>query len=621
MIDRGGGSTPPKRPRPPLSLMDVNTRHQVHIEQLKASIVESFQKFLKSMKADIIKRLPGPDDIELRDFTRLRMEKMLGHVHQGLQDRYGKYYGVWREQIVDFGAYEAEFQAKTAKEIFDIDFDFPTRAQLRSAILSPITGMSGINNGMTPRELYADWVGRGVKRVEGIISRGYYQGLTTQQIVREVVGTKSAHYNSGELARLYRDMETMTRTVVQHAATQARIETLRENDDVVSQLQVVATLDDRTSLLCMSMDGKLLDLDSNNLPPYHPGCRTTIVPVLKPPFDKLGEGGTRMARGADGSEVVPADMTYFEFLKTQPREFVESALGPKRAALLLDGKITAERFNELNLNRNFEPRTLAEIKALDPLVFENAENAKQLLTSAEENSILDITNANTLEELSNFAKAQWGVESIDIAGLDARAVKGTFEAMDKVFRDYPVLAGKVKTIDTNTDKVMTTEHVGFGDYRIAFNPTYYSDIENIKREYADKASDLSHYFPAGTNWTNVGVHELGHVLHGIVLDEKYYDVIETGGYDRAWVSRGRDRARYETAGQILDVAWKNAKKAHPDDYPDIISLKIATNEISEYAIVNNNEAIAEAFGDVRSNGKNANKLSIEIVKELIRRLK
>jgi SPP1 gp7 family putative phage head morphogenesis protein len=352
--------------------MNVVTRQQVRIEEYKAHVTESFQKFLTGMKRDILKRLPGPDDVEIRDISRLRLEKMLGHVHQDLHDRYGKHYGVWREQMVDFAQYDAELQGKTMKQLFDIDFDIPTRAQLRSAVLSPITGMNGINNGMTPREFYSDWVGRGVKRVERIISRGYYQGLTTTQIVREVIGTKSAHYNDGEFARLYRDMETMTRTVVQHAATQARIETLRENDDVVSQLQVVATLDDRTSLLCMSMDGKILDLDSNNLPPYHPGCRTTIVPVLKPPFNELGAGGTRFARGADGSEVVPAGTQYFTWLQSQPRGFVESAIGPKRAALLLDGKLTAERFNELNMGMNFEPRTLAQIKKMEKHAFEEA---------------------------------------------------------------------------------------------------------------------------------------------------------------------------------------------------------------------------------------------------------
>ena len=75
---------------------------------------------------------------------------------------------------------------------------------------------------------------------------------------------------------------------------------------------------------------------------------------------------------SDGSELVPADMTYFEWLKTQPADFQDAAIGPKRGELLRNGGISAERFSELNLNRNFEPRTLKEMRKLEPLAFKRA---------------------------------------------------------------------------------------------------------------------------------------------------------------------------------------------------------------------------------------------------------
>jgi len=101
------------------------------------------------------------------------------------------------------------------------------------------------------------------------------------------------------------------------------------------------------------------------------------VPVLKPPFDELGAGGTRIAKSAEGSEMVPAGRTYFEWLKTQPPEFQDSALGPRRAELLRNGGLTAERFAELNLGRNFEPRTLDEIRKLEPMAFLNVDLAQR----------------------------------------------------------------------------------------------------------------------------------------------------------------------------------------------------------------------------------------------------
>ena len=47
-------------------------------------------------------------------------------------------------------------------------------------------------------------------------------------------------------------------------------------------------------------------------------------------------------------------------------------LGPARGTLLRDGGLSAERFQELRLSRNFEPLTLAEMQRLEPLAFERA---------------------------------------------------------------------------------------------------------------------------------------------------------------------------------------------------------------------------------------------------------
>jgi hypothetical protein len=74
-------------------------------------------------------------------------------------------------------------------------------------------------------------------------------------------------------------------------------------------------------------------------------CRSTTVPVMKS-WQDLGidleeaPDGTRAS--VDGQ--VPAEMTYGEWLKQQPRASVEDILGPKKAALFLDGKLPIDRF-------------------------------------------------------------------------------------------------------------------------------------------------------------------------------------------------------------------------------------------------------------------------------------
>jgi len=126
---------------------------------------------------------------------------------------------------------------------------------------------------------------------------------------------------------------------------------------------------------CRARDGEVLPLDSTDLPPWHHRCRTVFTAVLDDRFSFLEEGATRAARDPETGKIVrePAKKTYYQWLKEQDRPFVESVIGPKRAKLLLDGNISAQRFAEMQLGKRFEPLTLAKMRELDPLVFERAE--------------------------------------------------------------------------------------------------------------------------------------------------------------------------------------------------------------------------------------------------------
>jgi len=304
-----------------------------------------------------------------------------------------------------------------------VEFDIPARAQLRSAVLSTPLIVEGINKGDLLREFYTDWAKNTVNAVDAIIRGGYYQGLTNTQIARQVFGTAKAEFKDSVWARAQRDVMALTRTAVQHAASQARREVYELNADIVTGVQIVATLDDRTTPLCQSLDGRIFDVGEAPMPPYHIGCRTTTIPVLDPAFAGLSEGATRIARGPDGAELVPADMTYFEWLKTQPAEFQDAAIGPKRGELLRNGGISAERFSELNLDRNFKPRTLEEMRALEPLAFERIEQSKKDLHSGGESGILqDITEGGKYRQLETKDEFLRLAGTQDITSEESRTI-------------------------------------------------------------------------------------------------------------------------------------------------------------------------------------------------------
>lgn len=87
------------------------------------------------------------------------------------------------------------------------------------------------------------------------------------------------------------------------------------NDLGVERYEVVATLDDRTSDTCQSMDGQVFKMSEFKpgvtAPPFHVNCRSTTCPFFD---DEFTADETRAARNGDGiTYEVPADMKYSEW--------------------------------------------------------------------------------------------------------------------------------------------------------------------------------------------------------------------------------------------------------------------------------------------------------------------
>jgi hypothetical protein len=119
---------------------------------------------------------------------------------------------------------------------------------------------------------------------------------------------------------------------------------------------------------CRSLDAQQYELGKGPVPPIHNGCRSTTIAVLSSKFYFLDEGATRSS--AVGP--VSSKLTYYDWLKKQPVAFQNAAIGKKRATLLRKGGLSADKFAKLNLNRNFEPLTLEEMKRIEPLAFQEA---------------------------------------------------------------------------------------------------------------------------------------------------------------------------------------------------------------------------------------------------------
>lgn len=121
------------------------------------------------------------------------------------------------------------------------------------------------------------------QRASAVLKSGYVQGKTTGEVVQEI----SRIFNRSD-----HDIKTLTRSYMQHAAHEARLEVLEDNTDLVVGYVWISTLDSRTTPhICGIRDSLVYNKNykpvGHNIPwgegpgRIHFNCRSTFIPKLK----------------------------------------------------------------------------------------------------------------------------------------------------------------------------------------------------------------------------------------------------------------------------------------------------------------------------------------------------
>jgi SPP1 gp7 family putative phage head morphogenesis protein len=350
--------------------IDIANRQQVYLERLKAG----FDRDWRSVQAELRKRtrevLAALDVENLQDLSRRQLQSALIQLRQAQVYVTGPAMSEFLDkQMPDLAALSASMEERGLISTIanPPKFNMPTaKLAFDAALANPVQA-----TGQLLEELVKGWPAQDALRVSNLVRTGWAQGTSLQDMIRQATGTKAAGYADGFLDVSRKNAGTVIHTATQHVANAARMEVWERNGDIVQKYQWLSTLDRRTTQQCKSLDGRTFDPGKGPMPPIHPNCRSTTVAVLGKEFDFLDAGATRASGGPDAG-YVNADLNYYDWLKKQPKDFQERAIGPVRTKLFREGGLTPDRFAELNLGRNFEPLTLAEMRQIEPEAFKRA---------------------------------------------------------------------------------------------------------------------------------------------------------------------------------------------------------------------------------------------------------
>lgn len=345
-------------------LHDVAIRYQIYLERLKTGEAQKVNPIIRSLDRAIQSVLSraGGDAPTVR-----QLNLMLAQLRKEGQAILDGYQQTQMASLKKLSSYATDFTVDKLGLVWPSAAPAivaPMYAEVwASTLAAPVQA-----TGQLLEPFVASWGSKALVRVEGAIRTGYAQGKTTDQIVRTIRGTKSANFQDGLLGgQTKREATAVVRTAIQHTSSSAQMSTYQANDDLVEGYQWLSTLDSRTTSQCRSLDGRIFKLGEGPVPPIHINCRSTTIPKLKG-LDLLSTS-TRASKGAEGGQQVPASETYYEWLKRQPADFQVDALGKERAQLFRNGGLSADDFARLNLDKNFQPLTLEQMRQKNPAAF------------------------------------------------------------------------------------------------------------------------------------------------------------------------------------------------------------------------------------------------------------
>lgn len=363
-------------------IRDGLVRHQTQLIRASANVGRNMARLLGQVDQDIRRIL---ERIDIVQGTRPRFGKTrqarLQDIQAAIRDVQRPAYNVIRRQLrenaIELGVNEIAFTSNliTGALPVTVSLALPTSALVRAiAVSKPFEG-----------RVLRRWVSQlettDTNRMMDQIRIGMTQGESSQQITRRVFGTAQQGFDDGTRNLTKANIAGITRTAVNFITNESRQELYKANRKLIPKELYVATLDGRTTVICMGLDGKLFDVGVGPTPPVHFNCRSLRVPVIngkvagvRPASATTREMLKGLSRTAKRNTVnrltgqVPASENYATFLRKQPVAFQNDVLGKTKASLFRKGGLELDEFTD----PKGKTLTIAQLKRQNPSAFTQA---------------------------------------------------------------------------------------------------------------------------------------------------------------------------------------------------------------------------------------------------------
>ena len=253
--------------------------HQARLQVIGSNWGEEISNALDATEKRFLERLQK----ELKNFDFVPNQKktleQLKKINEKLVKIRAQAFADAQKSIEDESKKLSENEVKWAKRVSKEMTGEGKLKEPSETLLSRVVENS-LSSGRTLQQWFLKISFDDAARVETVVQQGFSSGLSIDEIVRQIIGTKANDYRDGIFNTTRNEANNIARTICNGIANSAKMAFYQANDDVITGVEILSTLDGRTCPVCASLDRKRYKMDETppSLPLHHQ-CRCVLLPV------------------------------------------------------------------------------------------------------------------------------------------------------------------------------------------------------------------------------------------------------------------------------------------------------------------------------------------------------
>ena len=326
--------------------------HLHDLETLKRRTVLRLIKILREADKDIIAQL---NSAGITEYQARRVNALAKDIREILRAAYIKIGDEFAGDLEDLVRSEIDYKVNNVNKAVGVSFaTAPSINQVYTAAYArPFQGK-------LLKEHFKNLPDRMGGLIAAQIRLGYFEGETQNQI--------NARVNRILKKRQPNEFRALVNTSIKHYQSFALRRFYETNAHAYSALKLVATLDTKTSDICIERDGRTWPVKSAPHLPFHFNERSEYIGILKAADEQRFDVPEGTRASMDGQE--PQDIVYTDWIDNASLTRKRQALGANKGRLIHETDLSS---SDLFVTSGKTPRKLldAEVKAKFPEQWES----------------------------------------------------------------------------------------------------------------------------------------------------------------------------------------------------------------------------------------------------------